>query len=111
MVTEYHTFLSSDADGLTMNRTANVEILLIAGGGGGGAGHYGGGGGAGGLINTTVTLPAGNYPVQIGAYGAGSVNTGTDASAGKGGDSTFHTQLLLVVGAVVPERQMTKERW
>lgn len=88
---KYHLFTTSDADGLTMTRQANVEILLIAGGGGGGAGHYGGGGGAGGLINTTLPLPAGNYPVQIGAYGAGAINTGSAGTERNGGDSTFHT--------------------
>ena len=86
---KYHLFTESDADGLTMNLTTNIEILLIAGGGGGGAGYYGGGGGAGGLIHTSFVLPVGIYPVQIGGFGAGSVSTSTQG--GDGGPSTFHT--------------------
>jgi hypothetical protein len=47
-----------------------AQVLIV--GGGGGAGGYGGAGGAGGVIQGSLTLTSGlNYPVTIGAGGAG----------------------------------------
>ena len=81
----YHIFTSSSD--FVMNTAGAVECLLIAGGGSGAAGNVaGGGGGAGGLIQKTVSLTAGTYPVVIGDGGAGVATTN---NGNTGQDSTF----------------------
>ena len=68
-----------------------VQYLIVGGGGGGGA-FAGGGGGAGGLRTSTVTVPAGNYPVTVGTGGAGDVRTvwlNTVTSGADGQPSSF----------------------
>jgi hypothetical protein len=92
----------------------NATILVVAGGGGGGY-HWGGGGGAGGvtynfnfLINTGI-----NYPVVIGAGGAGSATASLRGSNGSPSSiSTIYTvggggggsgDGLAVGGAVYPQ--------
>jgi Tfp pilus assembly protein PilX len=77
--------------------TANVTALLVGGGGGGGrsvdATRGGGGGGGGGMIEQTVSLSAGVYPVTVGAGGIGTSGTGTTVAEvnnlGNGGNTTF----------------------
>ncbi len=68
-----------------------AEVLVVGGGGGGGGSgdhRWGGaGGGAGGMIETAVTLAAGEYAVVVGAGGAG--GTGAGEAGGPGGESRF----------------------
>ena len=83
-----HTFTNA-SDTLTVHGSGEVEVLLVGGGGGGGA--WGGGGGAGGqVISTTLDLTAGEYPIEVGAGGAGGVVTGEkrDSHAENGGVTT-----------------------
>ncbi len=65
---QVHTFTSSG--NLTLGQTTTLEYLAVAGGGGGG-GRHGGGGGGGGLVTGTIALPAGTYPIIVGAGGSG----------------------------------------
>ena len=86
-----------------------VEYMVVAGGGGGGAGRAGGGGGGGFRTCTAKPVSVQNYPVTIGAGGAGGANnvqpgcgengtsgspttalgiTSTGGGAGGGGDSS-----------------------
>jgi hypothetical protein len=72
--------------------TISVEYLVVGGGGSGGGGYscgnYGGGGGAGGMLAGTTTLSSNaNYPVTVGAGGAGVTNALTGNS---GGNSSFN---------------------
>lgn len=78
---QVHTFTSSG--NLTLGQTTTLEYLVVAGGGGGG-GRHGGGGGGGGLVTSTVLLPAGTYPIIVGAGGAGAQ---TDTQGNDGFDS------------------------
>ena len=62
--------------------------ILIVGGGGGGGNFGGGGGGAGGYYyQTNITIPAGNYTINVGKGGNGSIDNNT--TGGNGGDTTF----------------------
>lgn len=92
----YHTFKTSGT--LTAVGSGPAEILTIAGGGGswaGGSWTGGEGGGAGGVVDaTTLNLATGDYPVVIGAGGAG----GKQASPGKGGDSSFNLSAIVATG-------------
>ena len=80
----YHTFTSSGSFTIS-GGPKSVEYLIIAGGGGGGgsgpgsAAYGGAGGGAGGLLNSTITLASGTYPITVGPGGGG---------AGGGGQGT-----------------------
>jgi len=70
--------------------TGDVEYLVIAGGAGGGTQH-GGGGGAGGYRSGTINVSPGNYPITVGAGGAGSPNGGSFSrpNGTNGSNSTF----------------------
>lgn len=78
-----------------------VEALVIAGGASGGHvpdtgnSYSGGGGGAGGfLYEAAHALPAGSYPVVVGAGGTGSTTTRNN-----GANSTFDTMTAIGGGA------------
>jgi len=85
---KYHTFTSSGS--LVVGSTKTCQILMV--GGGGSSGPYddsrSGGGGAGGLIYWgSMPVPAGTYPVTIGAGGPKDVT----GASGNGGDTIFGT--------------------
>jgi len=64
------------------------DILIIGGGGGGGY-FGGGGGGAGGYYyQTNITIPAGNYTINVGKGGIAGPDNNT--TGGNGGDTTFY---------------------
>ena len=68
-----------------------VEYMIVAGGGGGGAGRAGGGGGGGFRTCTAFSVSVQNYPVTIGAGGAGgadSVQPGCGANGTSGSPTT-----------------------
>ena len=63
--------------------------ILIVGGGGGGGYFGGGGGGAGGYYyQTNITIPAGNYTINVGKGGIAALDNNT--TGGNGGDTTFY---------------------
>jgi hypothetical protein len=63
--------------------------ILIVGGGGGGGNFGGGGGGAGGYYyQTNITIPAGNYTINVGKGGIAAPDNNT--TGGNGGDTTFY---------------------
>ncbi len=63
--------------------------ILIVGGGGGGGYFGGGGGGAGGYYyQTNITIPAGNYTINVGK--GGNASTDNNTTGGNGGDTTFY---------------------
>jgi hypothetical protein len=63
--------------------------ILIVGGGGGGGYFGGGGGGAGGYYyQTNITIPAGNYTINVGKGGIAAPDNNT--TGGNGGDTTFY---------------------
>jgi len=81
------TFTNTAArESFTLATATEVEILAV---GGGGAGGYtrGGGGGGGGVIETTLSLEAGTYYVEIGAGGAATSST---SKYGDGGATTLY---------------------
>ncbi|MBQ2623629.1 MAG: fibronectin type III domain-containing protein [Kiritimatiellae bacterium] len=97
-----HTFMSDGT--FVLPAETVVDYLVVGGGGSGGNGDCGGGGGGGQVIyRTAVSLPAGSYPVAIGAGGT-SIDVANNAVWGKvsseataaaaagamGGDSTFN---------------------
>jgi len=68
-----------------------VEYMIVAGGGGGGAGRAGGGGGGGFRTCTAFSIAASNYPITIGAGGAGggdSVQPGCGENGTSGSPTT-----------------------
>lgn len=79
---------------LTVNKTLNVSVYLLAGGGGGAgmrAFQYIAGGGGGGNNSFDVALNAGEYEIVVGKGGTGSARIGgdsIDAVAGAGGDTS-----------------------
>ena len=83
-----------------------VEILVVGGGGGGGCGIFGGGGGGGGVIHTNnYFIPAGNWPVTVGAGGApGDYYNGADGQ--NGGDTSIY--LLRAFGGGFGAKQGAK---
>jgi hypothetical protein len=67
--------------------SASVQSLAVGGGGSGG-GSTGGGGGAGGFVyNASTSITTGNYPIVVGAGGAG---TAQQSPGLDGGDSSFN---------------------
>ena len=91
----YRTFTANDTLGVA-NGSLTADLLITAGGGGGGDAFYigGGGGGAGGVLSpTNVVLTQNNYPVVIGAGGAGGwINDGVRNGVGFNGvDTTIST--------------------
>ena len=88
-----HIFYTSGNLTVTQGSTNQIDVLVLAGGGGGGNGYGGlggGGGGAGGVIQTTVTLDAGVYPIVIGGGGAGAGAGVADTNGVNGQNSTFN---------------------
>ena len=78
-----HKFTSSG----TFKTNKPVEITyLVVGGGGAGGSDRGGGGGGGGLRQGSIILPAGSYPITV---GAGGVPKDQYQSGGKGGSSSL----------------------
>lgn len=82
-----HEFSSNGT--FTVTGTLNAQVF-VAGSGGGGAGYFGGGGGAGRLLHRNMSLSAGDYPVTIGAPGAGGNPLGT-ISGTAGASCVFDT--------------------
>ncbi len=79
----YDLYVFTDDGAIDIPAEITVDLLLLGGGGGGGM-FYGGGGGAGGLLTIDdVTLPAGSYPVHVGAGGAGSPNRDGQPTSGE----------------------------
>ena len=91
-----HIFRSSGT--LNITEGGNFDVLIVAGGGGGGGGYQGGGGGAGGVIQKTLTLAAGAYPVTVGAGGAGSNGSNSYIST-SGSNSSFGGETAIDGGA------------
>lgn len=82
-VYNYHTFLSTGV--FTPTTAITADILVIAGGGGS-TDFYGGGGGAGGIAyKAGSSLTATAYTCEVGAGGAGTSSTGSNA----GGNSSI----------------------
>ena len=92
------------AFGWTGLSTVTASYLQVAGGGSGGAAggwtNYGpGGGGAGGLLSGTTSLSlASSYTVVVGAGGAGSVATSSQAFNGTQGSNSQFGVLTAAVG-------------
>jgi hypothetical protein len=82
----------SDSGNIEVTGGGDFEILLIAGGGAGGSR----GGGAGGVINKTVTLTPGTYPVVIGDGGPA---VASNVEASNGANSTFNGETAIGGGA------------
>jgi hypothetical protein len=75
-----HTFTAADTFASPVDLA--IEYLVVGGGGGGGGTTYHGGpGGAGGFLAGSLALPAGSYPVTVGAGGAGGSASATRAAA------------------------------
>ena len=78
--------------------SSEVEYLIVGGGGGGGM-DMGGGGGGGGVLQGTMAVSAGTYPIVVGAGGASSGqpynarNANSRGSAG-GSSSAFGVTAL-----------------
>ena len=69
---------------LSINNTLlDAEYLIVAGGGGGGT-RRGGGGGGGGLRSGSLSLPIGDYSIEVGAGGSG----GTDNAVPTNGEDS-----------------------
>ena len=93
-----HTFTGTGAHEFEVSEgSGDVEVLAVGGGGGGGGSsdhRWGGaGGGAGGMIETTVPVDAGSYPVEVGSGGAGGVGAGDAGESG--GNSRFMDLIAL----------------
>jgi hypothetical protein len=81
----YHAFMSSGY--FVPQKALTCDILQVAGGGGGG-GTRGGGGGAGGVTyNSSQSLTATSYTVQIGAGGIGAIGGTPGGLATQGGNT------------------------
>lgn len=107
-----HTFTSSGTFTPTEPLT-NVEYLVIAGGGGGGY-NAGGGGGAGGYLTSasgetsgggqfaqsTLSLSATAYTVEVGAGGAGANGSNSAARGSAGGNSLISGSGITTVTAI-----------
>jgi hypothetical protein len=79
-----HTFTSSGT--FIVNKSMNVDVLIVAGGGGGGGGS-GGGGGAGGLsYNSAYAVSPRTYTIAVGSGGIGSPYQGSDGNPSAFGD-------------------------
>ena len=69
---KYHVFLTSSV--FSVEETiSSIDVLVVGGGGGGGYRIGGGGAGSGVLIGAISNLPAGEYAIQVGAGGMGTV--------------------------------------
>jgi hypothetical protein len=85
------TFLQSytSSGTLVLTEAKTVKYLIVAGGGSGGDGNApGGGGGGGGVVTGQISLPAGNYPIVVGAGGLAR-NPSEDEPGNSGEDSSF----------------------
>lgn len=95
-----HTFNSNGT--FTLERNGTIEYLIVGGGGPGGASRSsqggGGGGGGGGVLMGSLTLPAGDYPVVVGAGGI-KPTANTNGTGSNGQASTFARQVALGGGA------------
>ena len=76
-----HAFTSDGT--FTVERSGEIEYLIIAGGGAGSGNYYddGGGGGAGGLIQGTTAVTAQNYSITIGQGGNWPSGAGANTTA------------------------------
>jgi hypothetical protein len=90
--TNYTAYSFTDQFGeLRVVQPREFDYLVVAGGGAGG-GWYAGGGGGGGVLQGSIFLNRGSYPVTVGRGGT-KVTSGT---GGNGGNSIIHT--LLAIG-------------
>jgi hypothetical protein len=91
-VTGYTTIVcgtSTSSGSISINNTADVDILVVAGGATGGHG-YGGGGGAGGLIYKAAhELTPNTYDWVVGAGGAALTGAISNVNGNDGEDSTW----------------------
>jgi hypothetical protein len=86
-----HEFTSVGTTTFVLNRSRDVEYLVVGGGGGGGA-RVGAGGGAGAMRTGNFEGMTGSTSVTVGAGGNGAIATGASSAvtAGSdGGDSVF----------------------
>jgi hypothetical protein len=68
------------------------DILVVGGGGGGGASWVGGGGGGGGYVYLqNISVPSGNYTVNVGSGGTAGVNGASPAGWGGNGANSSIT--------------------
>ena len=68
------------------------DILVVGGGGGGGYSYVGGGGGGGGYVYLqNISVPSGNYTVNVGSGGAAGVNGASPAGWGGNGANSSIT--------------------
>jgi hypothetical protein len=81
----YHKFTSSGNFVVPSGFSASAEYILIAGGGAGGTDNSGGGG-AGGLVDSSTTLSAQTYSINIGGGAPANPTLNTQSSSGT--DST-----------------------
>jgi hypothetical protein len=71
---------------ITTTENLNCDILVVGGGGGGGGAYVGGGGGGGGyLYLQNISVPSGNYTVNVGRGGI----AGTTGGGGNGSNSSI----------------------
>jgi hypothetical protein len=82
----YHAFLASGTFSAAQSLTC--DFMMVGGGGGGGFDSAGGGGAGGFRLLTSQSFTAAQYPVVVGAGGAGSTNYGVNAN---GGNSSFNS--------------------
>ena len=93
---KYHFFTSPGTFTVSSrgNLGGTIDYVLIAGGGGGGY-DDGGGGGAGGYVeNLSYITSVGDYPITIGAGGAGGANPSPNTGVDGGNSVAFaHTMI------------------
>ena len=95
-----------------VSNKATLNTLLVGGGGGGGraadtTNRVGGGGGGGGVVDTTVSLAAGVYPVIVGDGGPGAIGAsdfGDEVGQGNGSNTSFAFLTALGGGGGGPGR-------
>jgi hypothetical protein len=67
------------------------DLLVVGGGGGGGYSYVGGGGGSGGYVYLeNISIPAGNYTINVGCGGSDGIDGASPAGwGGNGGNSSI----------------------
>jgi hypothetical protein len=95
---KYLTFTHSGGTETQTSYTVNFpestlcDILVVGGGGGGGYSYVGGGGGGGGYVYLqNISVPSGNYTVNVGSGGTGGVNGASPAGWGGNGANSSIT--------------------
>jgi len=95
---KYLTFTHSGGTETQTSYTVNFpesticDILVVGGGGGGGYSYVGGGGGGGGYVYLqNISVPSGNYTVNVGSGGTAGVNGASPAGWGGNGANSSIT--------------------